>query len=98
MYRRQDPPVKYPVACVPQAWSAASVFLLIQSMLNITADAQNSELRISNPVLPNWLDYLRIENIQIGNARIDTEFRRSAKGLVIDILDKRGHVDIIIKR
>ena len=96
--RRQDPPVSYPVACSPQAWSAASVFLLIQSMLNIIADAQNSELKLLDSKLPHWLDYLRLENIQIGTAFTDLEFKRTSKGLVIDVLEKRGHLDIIIKK
>ena len=97
-FKRQDPPVRYPVACMPQAWAAASVFLLIQSMLHIEPDAQNRELRIIDPILPHWLDFLRIENIRVGNSSCDLEFRRSGKGLVTDILEKRGNIDIIIKK
>lgn len=96
--KRHDPPVRYPVACVPQAWAAASVFLLIQSVLNIVPDAQNRELRINNPILPIWLDYLRIENLNIEKASIDMEFRRTSKGFITDILEKRGRIDIIIKK
>lgn len=95
---RQDPPVMYPVACNPQAWAAASIFLLIQSMLNITPNAQNNELFINNPTIPDWLDYLRIDNIRLGDAYIDTEFRKTSKGLVIDVLEKRGKIDILIKK
>ncbi|EKE03753.1 MAG: hypothetical protein ACD_20C00157G0030 [uncultured bacterium] len=97
-FKIQDPPVRYPVACIPQAWAAASVFLLIQSMLNIHPDAQNRELRIFNPEIPEWLTYLRIENLSIGDAFVDLEFRRTGRGLVIDVLDKKGDVDIIIKK
>ena len=96
--KRQDPPVKYPVACIPQAWAAGCVFSLIQSMLNITPDAQDGELRIFDPQLPCWLDVLRIENLRIGNASIDAEFKRVSRNIIIDILDKRGKVDIIIKK
>jgi len=98
IYKRQDPPVSYPEACIPQAWSAASVFLLIQAMLNITPDAQNHELRIYDPTLPLWLDYLRIENIKVGNASVDLEFRKTQKSLVIDVFNKKGKLDIIIKK
>jgi len=31
-------PIPYPVACSPQAWSAASVFLLIQASLGLAID------------------------------------------------------------
>lgn len=97
-YKRQDPPVMYPVACSPQAWAAASVFLLIQSMLNITPNAPGKIFYIDNPTLPQWLEHLRIDNVQIGKAFIDLEFRKTSKGLVIDILEKRGDIDIIIRR
>jgi glycogen debranching enzyme len=95
---RQDPPVSYPVACRPQAWSAASVFLLIQSMLNIVPDAQNKELKIIEPQLPEWLDFLQIKNLQIGDAFLDLEFRKAQKNLGVVILEKRGTVDVLIKR
>jgi glycogen debranching enzyme len=97
-FRRQDPPVSYPVACIPQAWAAASVFLLIQSVLNIIPNAQGRELMIINPVLPHWLDYIRLENVQVGPASVDLEFRRTGRGLVTDILDKRGPLDITIRK
>jgi len=97
-FKIQDPPVRYPVACIPQAWAAASVFLLIQSILNINPDAQSRELRIFNSEIPDWLTYLRIENLRVGEASVDVEFRRSGRGLVIDVLDKRGSLDVIIKK
>lgn len=98
IYKRQDPPVSYPVACIPQAWAAASVFLMIQAMLNIVPDAQNNELRIYNPTIPLWLDYLRIENVKVGNASVSLEFRKTQKSLVIDVFDKRGNLDVIIRK
>jgi len=98
VYNRQDPPVSYPVACKPQAWAAASIFLMIQAMFNIVPDAQSQELRIYNAIIPLWLDYLRIENIRVGNASADLEFRKTQKSHVIDVLDKRGKLDIIIRK
>lgn len=95
-YRRQDPPVKYPVACSPQAWAAGSAFLLVQSMLNIVPDAQNSELKLINSTMPLWLDYLRIENLRIGNANVSFEFKKTSNGMVIDTFNKKGKIDIVI--
>jgi len=97
-FRILDPPVSYPVACIPQAWAAASVFLLIQSMLNIKPDAQNNKLRILNPAIPEWLDSLKIKNIRIGKSFIDLEFNKSAGGLVIAVPEKRGKLDVIIRK
>ena len=97
-YKRQDPPVRYPVACSPQAWAAASSFMLIQSMLNIIPNAQTSELIINNPTLPAWLDFLCLENVKVGDATVDLDFRKTSKGLVLDVLNKKGKLDVIIKK
>ena len=56
-YRRDgEGPVPYPVACSPQSWSAASVFLLLQAILGMKIDAVASRLFLSSaPVLPEFL-------------------------------------------
>ena len=97
-FRILDPPVSYPVACNPQAWAAASMFLLIQSMLNIEPDAQSNKLRILNPVIPEWLDSLKLKNIRIGKSFIDLEFNKTSSGLVIAVPEKRGKLDVIIRK
>ena len=34
-----EPPIAYPVACLPQAWSAGAVFMLLQACLGVSIDA-----------------------------------------------------------
>src|SRR5690606_37809219 len=34
-FRKGEAPTTYPVACSPQAWSVASVFMLVQSFIQI---------------------------------------------------------------
>src|SRR5690606_23824191 len=43
-WRPGEAPTSYPVACVPQAWSVASIFLLLQACLQISIDAPNKKL------------------------------------------------------
>ncbi len=97
-HERQDPPVSYPVACIPQAWATASVFLFIQSMLNMEPDAQQRKLKILNPQLPDWLNFLELRELKVGDASVSVEFRKTSRGLVIDVYDKRGKLDIIIRK
>ncbi|MEI7474871.1 MAG: amylo-alpha-1,6-glucosidase [bacterium] len=97
-YNRQDPPVMYPVACIPQAWAAGSIFMLMQAFLNLIPDAQKREITLNNSLLPSWSEYLKLTNLKVGQAYIDIEFRKTNKSIVIDILDKRGKVDIIIRK
>ncbi len=97
-HQRQDPPVSYPVACIPQAWSTASVFLLIKSMLNMEPDAQGRKIRILNPQLPEWLIFLEMRDLKVGNASVNLEFRKARTGLVIDVYNKKGVLDVIIRK
>ena len=41
-----EPPIAYPVACMPQAWAAGSAFLLLQSCLGLSIDAARREVRL----------------------------------------------------
>lgn len=94
---KADPPVRYPVACSPQAWAAASVFSLIQSMLNLSPDLQAGTFKIQNPQLPHWMHYLRIKNMHVGQAILDLEFRRTDKMVVVDVIGRQGKLDILVK-
>ena len=77
--REYDEPVQYPVSCSPQAWASGAMFLILASVLGIHANAPRKELNIINPVLPDWLDHLRIRNLRIGRSRVglDQPPRRS---------------------
>jgi glycogen debranching enzyme len=92
-------PVPYPVACHPQAWSAGSIFTIVQAMLGIEVFGFDQRLRISSPVMPAWLDWLRIENLRVGPAAaVSFTVRRTPKGAAIEVIEKRGHVDIEIRK
>ncbi len=94
---KMDPPVRYPVACSPQAWAAASIYSLIQAMLHIVPDVPNNTLTITQPQLPHFMNRLRISNLHVGKATVDLEFRRTDKTVVVDVLNRSGKVDIIVK-
>jgi glycogen debranching enzyme len=59
-------PVLYPVACAPQAWSAASVFLLFQACLGLTINGPEGQVCFTRPCLPESLGELRIHNLEVG--------------------------------
>ncbi len=92
-----DPPVRYPVACSPQAWSAAAGFSLIHSMLNIQPDLQNGILRIRNPKLPSWLNVLQIQHLRIADSVLDLEFRRAGENVMVNVQKRSGRMDVILK-
>lgn len=69
-----EPPVPYPVACMPQAWAAGSVFLLLQASLGIDIDAPARRVRVDRPRLPGGIDRLTVTGLEIGESRLDLVF------------------------
>lgn len=94
-YRRDDEgPVPYPVACSPQSWSAASVFLLLQAILGMKIDAATARLSFTRPVLPEFLDQIQIKNLKVGNGSVDLMIHRRARYATVDIERRQGSVEV----
>jgi glycogen debranching enzyme len=83
-------PVKYPVACNPQAWAAGSVPYMLSSVLGLHPDAFNHRLRIRRPRLPNWLEWVSLRGLRVGQAEVDLEYRRSDPGTLVAVARKQG--------
>jgi glycogen debranching enzyme len=92
-----DPPVRYPVSCIPQAWAAAAMYSILQSMLNIRPDAPGKTLSIHSPNLPHYMSFLQINNMRVGKAIVDLEFRRNHKSVTVDVRNRQGALDIIVQ-
>jgi glycogen debranching enzyme len=71
-----EPPVAYPVACLPQAWAAGSVFMMLQACLGLTIDAAERMITITDPRLPIGIDRLWVDGIELGDLTIDLAFER----------------------
>ena len=50
--RAGEPPIAYPVACLPQAWASGSVFMMLQACLGLSIDGWRGEIHIDRPRLP----------------------------------------------
>ncbi len=71
-----EPPVAYPVACLPQAWAAGSVFMMLQACLGITIDARTQVVTMVDPHLPIGIDRLWIDRLCVGEEFIDLAIER----------------------
>jgi glycogen debranching enzyme len=74
-----EPPVGYPVACLPQAWSSGSVFMMLQACLGVRIDAWRRVIEIERPELPSGIDRLVVKRLAIGDERVDLVFQRIGK-------------------
>lgn len=91
-------PTLYPVACSPQAWASASVFLLLQACLGLTVQAQNSTIQLSNPLLPDFLQEIRITNLKVGQASVDLLLHRYPHDVGVDLVRRQGAIDILVRK
>lgn len=90
-------PVRYPVACSPQAWATGSIFQLLQMMINLVPDAPNNCLRIIDPALPESIGSLYLQNLKVGSTFLDLEFQRSGNTTSCRVAKKRGNLRVVIE-
>jgi glycogen debranching enzyme len=64
-------PVAYPSSCAPQAWSSASIFLLLRTMLQLQP-GEGGTLQIGRPDLSSLPD-VTIERLHIGGSTVTVE-------------------------
>ncbi|WP_448380773.1 amylo-alpha-1,6-glucosidase [Gloeomargarita sp.] len=95
--RQREGPTLYPVACLPQSWAAASVFLLLQACLGLEIDGLAQRVCLTKPTLPLWLPHVTFHNIQVGQASLDIGLYLQAGGVGINILGRRGEVELTVK-
>jgi glycogen debranching enzyme len=94
--RRGTAPTLYPVACQPQAWASAAPFALLEACLGIVCDHARREIRFHNPLLPRFMEEIRIHNLILDGASADLVLRRRGEGTEVAILAQRGDLSIRI--
>jgi glycogen debranching enzyme len=72
-------PAEYLVANSPQAWSAATPYLLLQSFLGLRVGSPGSEV-VVDPALPGWLERLELHGLWALGRRRRVAVRRSRDG------------------
>jgi glycogen debranching enzyme len=71
-----EPPVGYPVACLPQAWSSGAIFMMLQAALGLSVDAWQGEVRIDRPELPSEVERLLVHDLVVAGQPVDLCFQR----------------------
>lgn len=88
-------PTLYPVACSPQAWSAGAAFLLLEAAMGLSIDAPQRRIKFTRPVLPPFLEHVRIKNLTVANASVDLQLFRSGPGIAVTV-ENRSSEDVEI--
>ncbi|HEX2132930.1 MAG TPA: hypothetical protein VHH15_15380, partial [Actinophytocola sp.] len=73
----------YPAACRPQAWSAASAFVLVRAALGLDADVPGGRLTVAPaPAFAGWFP-LRIEGLAVAGHPLAVEVDRDGRASVV---------------
>ena len=94
--RPGEGPTLYPVACSPQAWAAGSVFLLLQACLGLRVEGAIGRLCLDYPVLPEFIDEMRIRGVRVGTGSVDLLFRRVGTDVAVNVLERTGPVEVVV--
>ncbi len=94
--RPGEGPTQYPVACAPQAWSAASVFLLLRACLGLEVNAVRGEIAFDYPILPAFLREVHVRGLCVGNAALDLTLLRHGNDVGINVTRKEGEVRVLM--
>lgn len=89
-------PVSYPVACLPQAWAAGSVFMLLQSCIGLRIDGWTGTVHIDRPFLPVGIDRLSIHHLPVRDALAELTIQRIGKRVVAST-DGTERVPVIVR-
>ena len=89
-----EPPIAYPVACLPQAWAAGSVFLMLQAALGVTIDAVEGVVQVDRPLLPSGINQLNVTNLQVGEGVVDLAFHQMGQHTVVVPKRRQGPVSV----
>jgi glycogen debranching enzyme len=98
-YAREDfgIPVRYPVACHPQAWAAGAIPHVMTSFLGLMPAGFERRLRVVRPRLPGFMRHLELRGLAVADARVDLVFDRvdGATRARVDRVD--GELDVRIE-
>ena len=93
---RGEGPTLYPVACSPQAWASASAFYLVKACLGLSFRPEEPRIRFLHPVLPHFLDRVRLADVRAGDAVVDVQFERHGGDVGVSVMRKKGTVEVSV--
>lgn len=96
--RRGEGPTSYPVACSPQAWSVAIVFMMLQTCFRININALTKVITFEKPILPPYLEHIFISNLRLGNSSCNLNLSRIQFDVSFNLLQKPEDWAVIIKK
>jgi glycogen debranching enzyme len=96
--REGEGPTLYPVACMPQAWASGAPFLLLASILGLSIDGRQNELRFTKPSLPDFVNEIHIEGLRVGRGSVDLLIVCWGNDAAVSLVRKTGDVRLVVAK
>jgi len=90
-------PLRYPVSCAPQAWAAATIPNLIFENLGLNYNRSRNEMQVTAPHLPAGVNWLELDNLQIGEKKIRLKFLKDGGKIKVSNANPNSDLKIIQK-
>lgn len=90
-------PVRYPIACHPQAWAAGAIPHLLVVSLGLTPCGFERTLRIVRPRLPGSVHRVELRGLQVAEASVDLTFERTDGGTTVSVRRIDGDLDVRVE-
>jgi glycogen debranching enzyme len=85
-----EAPVHYPVSCIPQAWAAGAMFMMLQAVTGILPDAHEGCVHVRTPQLPAFLRELTVSRLRVGRSEVSMRFVRDNGRTIANLLAVDG--------
>ena len=93
-----ESPTRYPTACSPQAWAAASSLLVVQALLGLDIDGLNRRVTLRQPRLPSPLEWMRFTRLSVRDAELDLLCERRGDDVGTSVMRRSGDVALITEQ
>jgi glycogen debranching enzyme len=95
--RQHNGPTQYPVACSPQAWASATPLCLLQASLGLELLDRTGEVKFYRPILPDFLDHVRLRNLRLSTGSVDVLLHRQDNNIGVTVTRRDGDVVVVTR-
>jgi len=93
---RAEGPVRYPVACSPQAWAAAALPALVQATLGLSFEPGTMTVHFRKPKLPPFVDTMTLYNLAVGGESVSVRLVRVGEEVAINVIERTAQIRVQI--
>jgi hypothetical protein len=72
--------------------------MLIDACLGLSIDGPSQTVRLTRPLLPEFLDDMTIANLQVGSAEVDIQLHRDQESVQVAMTRNTAPVELVLQQ